>query len=95
MKQNKREQWIDSEFKFEDIKIGNEYLNWKTKTLSLVTNLTSNTIEMFNKTDQANRYKAGSKDVNGEIQLVGRLRGIDCKNWYTLDSFNRQFKSVL
>lgn len=90
----KNDNWIESDIKFEEIKIGQEYLNWDTKQISTITDLTSNSIEAFNRTDRNNVYLSGQKDADGVIQKTGRRRGIDGKNWYTLQDFNRKFKRL-
>ncbi len=91
MKQNER---FDSGIKFEDLAIGQEYLFARVNTISTVTNLSSNSVELFNRTDRKNCYKSGQKDANGEVQTIGRRRGIDGKNWYEMDMFNRTFKTI-
>lgn len=83
--------WAQSNFKFEDLKIGMEITNASSNQISIVTNLSSNSIEVFNKADRNSFYKAGQKDADGEEQVKFRLKGFDSKNWYTLDGFNRQF----
>jgi hypothetical protein len=90
----KQEKWINGEVKFEDLAVGQEYLNWGTKQISEVTALTSNSVELFNKTDRKNCYKSGQKDINGEVQTIGKRKGIDSKNWYQMDAFNRTFKVI-
>jgi len=90
----KQDKWIQGDVKFEDLAIGQEYLCWATKQVSTVTALSSNSVEMFNKTDRKNCYKSGQKDITGEIQLTGKRKGIDAKNWYEMDSFNRTFKVI-
>ena len=69
----KKNSWINSDFKFEEIEIGMKVLFTKCDTISEVINKTSNTIETMNYTNDSSK-------------------GINCSNWYTLDSFNRTFK---
>lgn len=78
MKQNK----IESDFKFEDLFIGLNIINIRTNQISTITNLTSNSIEVFN--------TANKKLIDKE----NKLKGISSTNWYDLSWFNRRFKKV-
>jgi hypothetical protein len=91
MKQNEK---FQGDVKFEDLVIGQEYLHFKTKQVSTVTDLTANSVELFNRTDRKKCYKSGQKDSDGEIQLTGKRKGIDNKCWYEMDMFNRTFKTI-
>jgi alpha-ketoglutarate-dependent taurine dioxygenase len=82
-----------SDFTFEELTIGMQVLYAESNTVSDITNLTSNSIETYNRTNQKNRYKTGAVDSSGEVQS-GKLKGINGKNWYTLEEFNRTFKRV-
>jgi hypothetical protein len=78
-----KKNWINSNFIFDEILVGQEYLNHDSDTISDVVGKTSNSIEMFNRCNKKNRDKEG------------KLKGIDSKNWYTLDDFNRKYKSMI
>lgn len=67
-----------------DVKVGNSYINTTTNQLSIVTKLTSNSIEVLNFADKKLVYS--KKEGSG-------LKGIDSTNWYTIESFNRKYKS--
>lgn len=77
----------------DEINLGEEFINSKLNTISIVTAKTSNSVELFNRTDRNNRYTDGQKDADGEVQ-TGRCKGVDAKNWYTLQDFNRYFKEI-
>lgn len=79
------------ELNIEDIIIGQEFINCDTGTISTVISKTSNSIEMFNRADRNNRYLTGEKDASGEIQMSRRMKGIDCKQFYTIQSFRKKF----
>ncbi len=85
--------WISSDFKFEDINVGDDFLNAELNTISTVTKKTTNSIEMLDRRDPKNRYASGAKDADGVVQVTGRFRGFDCSNWYTMDGFNRTYKN--
>jgi hypothetical protein len=68
------------------IHIGEEYLNTDTKQLSRVTNKTSNSVELFNR---AVANKKRKRDMEGEL-----IKGFDCKQWYTIEEFNKKFQKV-
>lgn len=89
----KKDTWIEGTLKMEDLAIGQEYLNWNTKQLSILTNLTKNSVEMFNTADRKSFYKSGQVDADGEVQRA-RLKGFDSFQWYTLQDFNRSFKEI-
>lgn len=91
MKQ-KKENWIQSDIRMEEIRVGGYFINHSTGQLSTVTDLTSNSIEMFNTANKKSFYKTGQTDADGEAQSSGRLKGFDSKNWYTLENFNREYK---
>lgn len=74
-----KENWISSDFTFDEIEVGMEVINGETKQVSRVIGKTSNTIEVFNTADQKSRDQDG------------KLKGIDSSNWYNLDGFNRTF----
>ena len=86
--------WIQSNFKFEDIQIGMQFLNHESQQLSTVTNKTSSSIEMFNTANKKSFYTAGQKNIDGEVETKVRLKGIDSYNWYTMEQFNRSFQEV-
>jgi translation elongation factor EF-1beta len=94
MKQIKKENWTQSDFKFEEIEIGMKAFHVEVGIESIVTDKTSSSIETQNYANVKNRYKSGQKDANGE-EIGAGLKGINAKNWYTLDGFNRTFQRVL
>lgn len=77
--------------KIDEIDIGMLLIKDDIGTESNVTNKTSNSVETFNRTDRNNRYLSGEKDADGVIQLSGKRKGIDCKQWYTIKNFNQHF----
>lgn len=92
MKQSNKYQ---GDVKFEDLAIGQQYIHLNTNQLSDVINLTTNSVEMFNRTDRNNCFKSGQKDADGEVQLTKKRKGIDATNWYEGgDMFNRTFKKI-
>lgn len=78
----KKDKWVQSDFTFEELKVGMKILNVDVDTESEIINKTSSSIETKN---FANSKKKQSEDT----------RGINCTNWYTLDSFNRTFKRIV
>lgn len=80
--------------KIEDINIGDEYTNKLIRTISTVTDKTSNSIQLFNRTDRNNRYLSGEKDASGEVQMSNRIKGIDSYQWYTMKEFNDKFTDI-
>ena len=93
MKQVKKENWIQSDFSFDELEIGTRVLFVDVDTISEVIGKTSSSIQTKNYANQNSRYKTGQKDASGEVQ-EGRLKGINATNWYILDDFNRTFKRV-
>lgn len=81
----KNEKWVQSDFKFEELEIGMKVLNVEVNTESEIINKTTNSIETKNYANE----KRNSKVKKDEDE-----RGINCTNWYTLDSFNRTFKRL-
>jgi hypothetical protein len=75
--------------KIEDLKIGQKYINSLTGLESTITAITSNSVELFNLPDLNSKVDGKKKDDDGEI--IGKLRGIKSKQYYTLDQFNKQF----
>lgn len=73
---------------FEELKIGQEYLNLSTGRLSIVKALTSNTVEMFNKKSLKSKYK------DNELGEKDKLAGIDSTCWYEITLFNRLYRRV-
>jgi hypothetical protein len=71
-----------SDFNIEELIIGFDVLLARAGTTSTVTNKTSSTIEVLNRCDRNN------------VDESGKRRGIDSKNWYTLDDFNKTFKRL-
>lgn len=69
------------DLKIEDLHIGMKLIRLTNNQESTITNLTITSVEVFNTADQ--RFK--DKD--------GKLKGINCTNWYELSWFNRKFKS--
>ncbi len=90
----KKVEWIDGNITTEELIIGEEVLNWNTKQLSKITNLTNNSVELYNKADVKSVYKNTSINSDGEEEVKGKIRGIGGLNWYAIDQFNRTFKKV-
>ena len=100
MKQ-KQEGWHQGNVRFEDISVGTYFLNVNSNRLSLVTALTSNSVEMYNKADVAHSMKMfkknkgkSSNDWDEEDDGKFRVQGKSTRNWYAMDQFNRTFKQV-
>lgn len=66
----------------EQLEIGMECLFLLTNQRSVITNKTKNSVEILNFADK--KYK----DKNN------KLLGINSKNWYTMEWFNRKFKLI-
>jgi hypothetical protein len=66
---------------FEQAKIGDQFINLLTNQISLVTNKTENSIELFN-----------TKDGKKKDQF-GNHTGVDCLQWYERSWFERKFKN--
>jgi len=71
------------DLKMEDLCIGMKLIRICNNQESIITNLTSNSIEVYNTADK--RFK--DKD--------GKLTGINSKNWYEFSWFNRKYKLPL
>lgn len=81
---------MSNQLKIEEIQIGMELTHSQLGTVSTVTNKTSNSVELFNRTDPNNRYKTGQTDADGVVQS-GKRKGFSGKNWYTMQDFNKLF----
>lgn len=84
---------FQSDFTLEELYVGMKVHYVECDTISEITDLTSSSVETFNLTNQNNKYKKGGVDADGEEQS-GKLKGINAKNWYGLDTFNRTFKRI-
>lgn len=83
-----------NDLKIEDIQIGADLLNTELNTISTIIGKTTNSVELFNRTDRKNCYTTGQLDADGIPQKSGRRKGIDGKNWYTIQDFNKKFKII-
>lgn len=83
-----------NDLKVNQINIGADFINNRIKTISTVTNKTSNSVELFNRADRNNRYLTGEKDADGIPVMSGRMKGVDSKNWYTISEFNKLFLEI-
>ena len=70
----------ESNFKIEDLFVGKILINRKTEEEAIITKLSPNSIQVYNKAS----IKFKDKD--------GKLKGINSTNWYELSWFNRTFK---
>lgn len=80
----KNEKWVQSDFKFDELEIGMKVLYVDVNTESEIINKTTNSIETKNYANEKRNSKVKQEDG----------KGINCTNWYTLDSFNRTFKRI-
>lgn len=71
-----------SDFTFEELVEGFKVKYAEIGTVSLVITKTSNSIMTYNLADKKN------------VDESGKVRGINCHNWYTLEEFNRTFQRV-
>ena len=65
-----------------DLQIRQKVLNLLTSQEDHIVNLTKNSVEIFINSDKKS------------LDSSGKLKGIDCTNWFTMDVFNRKFKLV-
>jgi hypothetical protein len=80
---------FQSDFVLEELSIDMQMLNGITKQNSIITGLSSSSVEVFNEADK----KSVRKKMDEEGNYVG-LKGISSKNWYDMSQFNRTFKRL-
>lgn len=88
----KKQDWYQGEVKFEELAVGQKWLNIASNQLDEITRLTSNSIEIFVTADEKKFFKTGQLNSDGEVETKKRLKGVSHLNWYELSQFNRAFK---
>ena len=71
---------MQKEYTIDEININSIWIDNRNDQTVHIVNKTSSSIEVFHYADKSFKDKEG------------KLLGINCKNWYDLKTFNKQFK---
>ena|ERR1035437_10898006 len=88
-----KSKWFTSDFTFEELEIGMKILNGSTGQESIITGLTSNSVEVYNTADKKSVKQNQKKEDDDDIE-IGKLKGVGSKCWYDMKMFNETFKKI-